>query len=501
LFVALAENPMPFVLSTNSHLLSAGVASVNKINFNAGPIDGDTMTFGWLDESVVITFKTSPDESGYQVPKWDGVTALAEWLETVLVPALQKNYLLNADFNIGEDYGNDNIIITSRKAGTAYNFTFSETGTTITGKTQVTAGTNNVYNPNFTLVTTVYYATANSYNFKDVELELPPINNVAKFNLQDILENNLGVSPRPVFGAVGIQDITDTLQKYYLVFAEKYGEPPVVQQTQKSLISYTLPGGLTKADAANNEFFVDILPGKKFLSWAGVNRTIFEDELVMLNYFHEAGSGFDVYIVATDASGTVDNDVLFTKAGAANTQLYNIGLTVSNIENALGITPVNFTVKITESGNSANVYSETVSFMVDRWNKPEINYLLFKNSFGVYEVIHFSGKTTNKVANKRKDFTAFIAPDAGVTDRKKVNLQVNLEFKDTINTGFLTKAESLFFSDFLISDDIYVFGDGAFYPVRILAGSAQLFGTDSGTFNGATFTIVRDVNEKHVSYV
>ena len=496
-FLALAGNPMPLELQTNNHQTATGAKSVHTINFTAGPTNNETMTFSWLAFDVTITFKTTPDTSGYQVPAWDGVTALAQWLETILVPALQKNYLINSAYQIGEDYGNPKIILTARQIGTDFNFGFTDTSSGISGDTQTTAGTNNTYRPNFSLIVQLYYSQKNATTLNTTQLELPPINNIAVFNLAEILENDLPANTIPTHGSTVIQDNSAAILQYYFNTAEKHDTQ--VQQITKSATKYAIQGGLAVADAARLDYYTDILPTKKLLTWAPATQSIHTNQPLFINYYHATGSNFQINITTTQTDGSTTTGVLFTKTAAANT-LFCIPVTVAQIEIALSVTNIaSFTFFVSAQADDSNAYSETLLIKIDQTPKPEENWFLFKNSFGVYETFRCTGESAENLQSTRKEFSSLLPANAGVLDRSRKALNVDAEMYREVNTGWKNKDEAQHMVDLFLSDDVYQIKPTYFLPVRIEAAAAELFSTSSGRQNATKLKVTNDVNEKYHS--
>ena len=76
-----------------------------------GATDGEAFTLRWAGNTVVFTFKTTPDASGLQLPIWDGAGRLLDYIGN-LATALRQHYLILEAWTV--TIGVDTLLLTAK---------------------------------------------------------------------------------------------------------------------------------------------------------------------------------------------------------------------------------------------------------------------------------------------------------------------------------------------------------------------------------------------------
>ncbi len=141
--------------------------------------------------------------------------------------------------------------------------------------------------PNLSFVCEVYLE--DEYESENFELKYSSeqpgrADGTTDFNMQQVLNAYLDANV-PAFGDTVVRMVSESFKRFYLSYFEKYGNPPVPDDTTVNETFYVLFGGLSDQEFAKQVFFDSYLENQKpFLTWAPFTQPIAADQHSYLHY-------------------------------------------------------------------------------------------------------------------------------------------------------------------------------------------------------------------------
>jgi hypothetical protein len=493
----LADGRNFFLISTNDQFVNNGARHVSNIVFFGGiPLNLAEMAFTYGAGTVLMPFQftTVPNNSGYQLPT--GFGSLQIWIDTVLLPSLQRNLLLMRDYEVVSI--TDGISLTARQVGAFYQVvpTFFSPGIS---HNVITLGANDVEKENFSIAALVEVqpginltAQANIH-----ELSIYTYKNQVHVHVNKVLLAYWNRNARPDYNQAANKDVSSAVIAYRVRFTEVFGDPPMPQRLNELGVRYSLPGGESKRSVAE-DMFLNHLNFKRFLTHSRYFNALAGVPLV-LNYFHLAADPFSVGFTITKKDGNTVSNNLGVYASPVMRTLLCLNISVDRVAQVAGVDVddiASYTVFIADLNNIGVYFSEFFTVYVDDTSPKDVTTLLFQNSFGVYEYIHLRGthevKMGNEVSavNLMKNAPAASLPVTEILQASTMNMH-------SVATGFLTRDEANHMRELMGSKDVYWL-DGRFVPVIIEDGDNALYDTDSGTLNGFTVKFSEEQKESYI---
>jgi hypothetical protein len=227
----------------------------------------------------------------------------------------------------------------------------------------------------------------------------------------------------------------------------------------------------------------------KFMTWASATK--------MIDIYHPEILYFPIKITGTyyimvreyfsDATEASHQYTTFT----ANA--YQVVMASAAFLNARTVVTDKTLVKyeIWLENSDRDVISEVYTYLMNYTYQAYSRWWVFKNSFGVYEVIRTTGKS-KKYSDKQKSFISLALPDLYKTiDRDKLQSSLDSNFVFEVNSGPLSREEALHFDEFLNSNDVYALLNGKAVPVVVYDGKFLLT-DESENINNISFIIESD---------
>lgn len=498
----LAAIPAQFKFQTNNLYQSTGEFSRYRLTLTAVPAPGQHMLFFVDGLSIVINFTNNPDNSGYQIEVPLSLPTLADWVSNTLVPGLQANYYLSKWFTItglSVIGGNEVVEFKAKEKSTAYNIQFS-TDSSIVGALYV-SGAFAQMRPNFSSYFELFIAKHLSNDFAQINAYQTHSNAESTLPVHNILTADYAGSALPDYGSNAIKNISSAIIKYYLRYAEAYGEPKLIQKISQTGTYYALNGGYGKTKAALQSFFADVQSGKTLLH-NPVAFTVGTNHGHWLNYLHyNDAQHFKVYATINYTDGTSQQVTLFYQtSGVQKPSLFAIPCGVNIISAVASLTKeiYSYTVWVGNSNTPTNKYSQEVTHVVDTRPQLDQSVFIFKNSFGVFEAVRCTGTVAESTVIAKENASRWLPPGYQVTEAASITHSQTEQRQWQINSGHKSKTEMRHFVEFLLSPSVYRVASGYFEPVTIKAEEAQLAASRSGRLNNVTFTAVADKADGHV---
>lgn len=141
--------------------------------------------------------------------------------------------------------------------------------------------------PNLSFVCEVYLEDlyqSESFNLKYSSEQPAKADGTTDFNMQQVLNAFLDANV-PIFGDSVVRFVSESFKRFYLSYFEKYGDPPVPDDTTVNETFYVLYGGLSDQEFAKQTFFDSYLDTvKPFLTWSPTTQPIAADQHSYLHF-------------------------------------------------------------------------------------------------------------------------------------------------------------------------------------------------------------------------
>lgn len=249
--VGLVRNPLNFNVETDNYIQTSGVKAVSEFEFTDIPSTNETLIFDWNGITVTMTCVAADtqDDSGNQFPGDSGGQTLAQWLAGV-AQYFKDNHYINEDFTV--TYDATSLIFTSRVTGEAYEITF--TGTAQGTGSVTTQGTDTVYAENFFIAATIYIEDeygSGVYTKLPAVFHKPDDDQVADFDVSEYLDAYLSAKTNlnlPAYNQSAASIAEKLSKRYYVEFAEFYGDPATFKKIYTSKTLRAIKAGVTKTE-------------------------------------------------------------------------------------------------------------------------------------------------------------------------------------------------------------------------------------------------------------
>ena len=228
---------------------------------------------------------------------------------------------------------------------------------------------------------------------------------------------------------------------------------------------------------------------KRFMTWQPNNKKIDVYHPELLYFPIKQTSSYSIQVREYYANGgTLQHQLTAFDANA-----YQIVMLVAsywNIHSGTDQIITSFDIWI-EDINSVPV-SEVRTYLMDYTYQRNARWWLYKNTFGVYEVIRTTGQA-EKENNIKKTFINKQLPlNHTSADRDREQINVAFDYNMSVDSGPLAKDWSFHFSEFLTSNDVYMLLGGKYLPVEIEDGRF-LVSTDKENLFNKTFKVTANI--------
>lgn len=495
--ISLARNEIKLPLSSDNKYSTAGLKDIKDILITGGaPVADDTIRFQWTDidgnaHGFTYTWKASPSGNFQFATKGPG-DYMDDYVKDFIIPVLQKNYYLIRDYDISwsGNVTDADIKFTSKTYGTGQALTIIDNaGDLSVVATQ--AGEDPVVRSNFAVALDLFIEEefGKEIYTRIAQLESSCENDdgtdTAVFFLERFLVGYLAKN-LPAYNASTIAYAETIFKRFFLFYAEKYGDAPVYYDWTRypaSGYKYALMGGLDEKTFPGNGFVADYwtATARKFLTNMPNNMKVSPSVQLYLFLFFNNVSNAEVQLWYTD--GTSETKKVLTGSHSGNkAMIVPAGYNQLNIDGikAAGKTVYRYDFAVY---NGVTRVSEVKSFLVDHNNYENSRCFLFMNRFGAFDTLWCRGKFTRGVKVDMESL--LMIPDNSNASTSKVyegSLVSSMnESRDTMtaNTGYMkSAAEMAWLQEFLESPAVYAIENGGFHKVIIDTKEAELYKDD-----------------------
>jgi len=341
------------------------------------------------------------------------------------------------------------------------------------------------YTPNLKIYVElmVYDSTGNELSIVSAAL-VPDLNGYAMWDLSKPL-SSFCLSDGPDIPPLDGNAIVDSkvVRKYYLRATELYGEPQIPHTSIKTSVYYVVYGGLPKerqnlslVESLTNVGIVNFLVTSKFkkllseqpywLSWINLGEELTDVKMIVeLVYNDGTPYPFEAYTLNIAKYQKIIIPVGLDQLGANN---FYPELTV-----------VSYNVYLQHEGVKI---SNEMHFDVDNRFLQYKRIFLFQNSMGAFETLYTYGKKSNSYELERASAKIYQLKDFELEKGENVDLDITLENKEKINTGYKSRSEILSVRDFILSRWKLTYVNGKWWPISITSSSIDEFTDGNGLY-------------------
>lgn len=462
--MALAGNGITFRMATDNMYSTAGAICILSLLRVGSIAVNDTIKFEWGDKSVTFTAKASPDSSGLQITA--GGSAAQHYAE------IGANYDLSADFHIG--LVSSALFFHSREASGDMNLTVT-LGTTAYTLTVVQPGVSPVMRDNFRLIVTTIFGTGIIGTDKIV----PDLNGNALVNVADYVKPQISVAFEfPHTNNEPLIVRNSARAAFQIRYAEAFGTPLAVQAMQTSEIFYALPGKLSEDKLRlyyqfDESFWSRMSVSMNFLSWAPARKTttVASPEKLYFPVWYAPTMDTNLSLKLYFTDGTTDTVPAYTSLSLAQYDIVELQCGYYALDLAAYMAAQYPTKQLSGyqiwlSHNGAPV-SEARRFDMDYRYRPWQRIFIFKNSQGMYECIHTTGKAKRIVEVDREIATCDEPSEFSPAHRSEFQVKHTTEQRYEIHSGYFRNVLSVRWAvdEFFTSDEVYEVRGSELIPV------------------------------------
>ena len=357
-----------------------------------------------------------------------------------------------------------------------------------------TVSSNNTAQPNFNFIVDVNETSGTANPLARLKYPVQPSSAQLTFDIGNVLKNYVSYDFNNVTGVFAAN--TNSRLKYFVQFRELYDVSGIPTLSGVLASNPVTPSASSYNFAGNGIFdFEDYtstaynslnVSGFGYLSNAGSTERIESNQEKFL-YWFDPNTAVK-YIQYTGATGNVVTAVTLT----AKEHLFSIkaGKYAQDVLIAGGISIID-TYNVSLLGAASNVLaSRTFSLNTECSQYPTVR-LHWMNKLGGFDTFNFNKNTINAMDIERKQFKAPLPIGYSKQDRLKTNYNTTINDKISINSDWITEAESTLLEELATSPVIYLERSATeFIAVNITNTSYEIktFLTDRKMFN-VTFDI------------
>lgn len=478
---AFSGNFIPLKFQTNNYVENAGAKAVNSVWFTF-PVTlaaGEVIPIKYGNVSISMTVTAAADDSG------SSITAGTYNSLDQLMPFFSANYILSRDFDISHINGNK-LYFTAKESNYGFDFTQVQQGRWSVLKES--SGEPRSLRKNFAIWFELYCQKDDHSGYERIYENTLPISfaqgNAAELDISDKLDDYLRLSVEEAPELPSLADPSPlackkTCRKYYIRYAESYGQPLTVRKITESPKYTVLLGALSTvgsvekslpdllqpdaASFAKDRFLKQsqgaVLPTltrntqPQFLYFFNTRATAAGARLKARWYFNEGGSADEILSVFDLLQfGKYGWNVRFDKAFVPAT---HPGKSVSRYE-------------IWLESLSGTRLSETREYVLNYEVEQYVRYFLFLNSWGAMDTLVCTGKGSSEYKLAQQEATRLRGSGSPLSAGDAVVYDAALTDQFKVNTGWLTNDQLIMLRDFIVSDKKYRFYKGRLLPIMLV---------------------------------
>ena len=467
--VILSHNPVYSDFQSDNYSSGSITKQVFRIYFKetgGNSLNNETLTIQFNDFSMVLTFKTTPDDSGLQLPLYD--TTVNPLGSDAVLDALNKNYYLTQFFTVsasyitgaGPTYGRQ-YNFTQRNFGQEFRYFGHESSNPL--KSEASIITNYSYlsvKKGYQCFVELYeqdnITLARKYNLPIAKLDAHiDLSGVALFDISSVFRRWNSLKPDfPVLLTDDIYPCNNVMKYYYIRFGEKMGYPAIIGETltQPTAVGTdpykkVILGGLPFLGVPNNTFYNDYIDAvqNKFLTLQVSGKKVVNKACPQYLY-HYLNASSPVHVKGTlyfdDGTSTNFNGPINAGALAAEKIYgYRVGYNQLDLDTLVSSVKDAMKYEVWLEDGSANRISEKFMFEVDTRYSTYNHYFFCHNPLGGIDTLWMSGEFA-----ELPEFSGVELQKAVVTNYTEGNIETHdskLRKGYAANTGWKKHKEEM----------------------------------------------------------
>lgn len=307
-----------------------------------------------------------------------------------------------------------------------------------------------------------------SFNLKLATEQPSRVDGSTDFNVQQVLNAFLD-SNVPTFGDSVVRMVSEAFKRFYLSYFEKFGDPPVPDDTTVNETFYVLYGGLSTEEFAKQTFFDSYLDtAKPFLTWSPTTQPIAADQHSYLHFVVNNPVNSSLTLKATirysDGTGTEQDvksispvkpfEVIRFPAGVTQLQLQNIN--PSKIITGYDL----------QLFSGAEILSEKRTYEVFG-TKKHYRKLLYLNSLGGWDHILCFGRGKQSLRTQEETISRDLPVGYSYSDREEETVSKSGQLTGQLVIATLNGYQRKHLMDLAISEKVYEQTATGYLPVKV----------------------------------
>jgi hypothetical protein len=509
--LSFSRNPVWYRFLSNNYLTTVGTKAKYNLTFDSIYV-GVQFDLIFNGKTFTLEFVTTPDGTGYQLRSFS--SSLSQFNECIA--NLKQLYELNKYYTItfvSHDVPSTTGVVQleAKQPGTIWNLAVDNVtyGVSII---QLTAGTDNVYNPNYKVFADLHHQTDPSVapaenqiaqldadaHQDDIVIALAANEFVFDFELQNLIHSL--VSPHvPDWNETDVVHAASMMIHFWLRYGEIYGEDPKVWWNDyngaANVYKKVIIGGLPL-----DEVTLTVLPDyttTKLLNRQPAVKCVSKScQEYIYKYVSAAQTDLQLHGTITYTDGTAWTGVIGNKVNSSVQQrvyVFPAGWDALNLGSKQpSKTPVKYAVYVRNAANT--VLSETQTYVLDLTDYESETHLLFLGACGAMETVWCNGYIKESLQSESEPVVAAKAPwyDRGTAILKHSNSTQNTKY--TLNTGFKDLEYIQWLRELANSDFVLMAENGYWTSVRVDKKSFKELPSAMDDLYALTFDVERIIH-------
>ncbi len=495
-------NQVPLTLATDLYEQVVGVRAETNLAINNIPANNAKFNFAWLNGDINMEFTVldNPGNSANEI-KRDNSLTVHNWVNVHVLPALQANPLLSQAFEI--TLAAPGVIrFLSYAQGPQYNLTLPVNPGGM-GFFNSILGVAPVYDPLLRIFLRLQFRKLTQSAWQSLEYSVSPNAGASSFLINELLSLDDVDLPLPAVDAVNPQDVSTGALEFKLSYTEIFGQNLLANKLQTPPNTFVaFAGGIKHVDYATIDLDNKFNAYFNWLSWYPQQISISPTQPFFLHWFApSAGVSFDMQALITFTDGTTQNRTIYSVNNANQHRVWACPLGL----NALA--GLNLTKEVASYRvhwyqavlNGSPIRSPYITITIDRKKYLDETHLLYRNSWGFFEVARLTGIRETVASINSDEHTRQLPFNYTKNDRSGRNMASSYQLIDTLYSGFRYKHEMDHLLDLLRSEDIRLIEGNFAKPVILEPDNVAMYDTESGRNNAASFKIKEQSTGKYYS--
>lgn len=481
--ISMSNNPIDFLLNVTNYLDGENVYPSLELRIVGKLNAGTYYSFKYLDPvnntQITVRFDAvaNYDESGKEVPDSTFVGTQGEYLEE-MVRLLAKNPLINMQYVVSTD-SSQFLYLTAKLPEENLIPTDIETTTPITSVVSSQFYEAQI-KENYNVVCEVWMETdeIGSQNFKMISrlVDYPDNQGRISFNVQSPIHAELKESfnEPPLPDLLNDQVYESPLRRrFYLRFAEVYGEDSESLEWQYSNQKEAYFGGISEEDFAKANVFMWLQVKERFLSWHDFSKKLNCEQKDWLSWCNYTNKAFDARVsfkifykngaeslLQQVPGGTISLD----KWGVIT---FPIGFEQLDIEGiSAGNIPHKWEIFI-DDANTLDQMSQTFTIFLDDTYEECGREIVYLNSFNCPETIFTKNGWQKKLGVAYQKNSKTLTHDYSVVNGQRFRFNNVSENTYVVKTGYLTNKITELIQDMLTRSSCFILEGGIYVPAYV----------------------------------